>query len=207
MSEIEPRYEFRAFGQSFGSVVEKMRRRTPVARFRESGEWYIVSGGSSENNAKIRYGTLDIKQLVARRSSLEQWSPRFKSPFPLSAEKILEEVFPAFGVDTPPLERAEYTQEQLLREIVSVHQDLVSVSVFKQRFGFELEGVLAEWAKVLVNGAALQTICLESVDPEAVLETRRAVGADELENVNYLLAIKRVIGMEPLPSDFVPSPG
>ena len=37
------------------------------------------------------------------------------------------------------------------------------------------------------------------LDPELVLETRTRVHLDDHENVNYLLAIKRVIGMAPLP--------
>ena len=81
---------------------------------------------------------------------------------------------------------------------------LFAVKIYKQRFGFMINGVIAEWAKVLVNGAAIQTVCLESVDIPAVVEARKMIGVDEMENINYLLGIKRVVGMEPLPEDFVP---
>lgn len=204
MTEIQARFEFRAFGQTFGSVLEELRRRSPVGRPRESGETYVVSRANNDNNTKIRFDTLDIKVLVARERGLEQWSPRFKCAFPLTAETIGEEVFPAFGLAVPELTRDTYTLEELLREIVAPHDELQAVSVFKQRVGFEIRGVLAEWARVLVNGAAIQTVCLESVDADALLELRQAVGAQGLENVNYLLAIKRVIGMEPLPAGYVP---
>jgi len=43
-------------------------------------------------------------------------------------------------------------------------------------------------------------VSLESVDVPAILEGKRMLGLDEYENVNYLRAIKRVIGMEPLPA-------
>jgi len=38
---------------------------------------------------------------------------------------------------------------------------------------------------------------LEDID--AILKAKEMLGLTEYENVNYLLAIKRVIGMEPLP--------
>jgi hypothetical protein len=43
------------------------------------------------------------------------------------------------------------------------------------------------------------TANLESVDVNAILEAKKMTGLADYENVNYLLAIKRVIGMEPLP--------
>ncbi len=50
-----------------------------------------------------------------------------------------------------------------------------------------------------INGALMRTACLESTDPDLVLETRTRLHLADHENVNYLLAIKRVIGMTPLP--------
>ncbi len=60
-------------------------------------------------------------------------------------------------------------------------------------------GVIAEIADLLINGAAIKTIAVESVDVEAVLKVKATLGLEEYENVNYILAIKRIIGMEPLP--------
>jgi hypothetical protein len=39
---------------------------------------------------------------------------------------------------------------------------------------------------------------VESPDPAAVLEARRMLGLDDMENVSYVQAIKRVVGMVPL---------
>ena len=58
---------------------------------------------------------------------------------------------------------------------------------------------ITELATVYINGALTRTVCLESADPDLVLETRSRLHLDVYENVNYLLAIKRVIGMVPLP--------
>jgi hypothetical protein len=71
--------------------------------------------------------------------------------------------------------------------------------VYKQRSGFDINGCTTELANVYINGALMRTACLESTDPDLVLETRTRLHLDDHENVNYLLAIKRVIGMAPLP--------
>jgi hypothetical protein len=55
-------------------------------------------------------------------------------------------------------------------------------------------------ADLLVNGAAIKTVAVESEDIAMVLQTQEMLGLREYENVNYLLAIKRIIGMEPLPA-------
>ena len=60
MPEIKPRFEFRAFAQSFGIVEEKMRAISPVEQIRESLEIYIMSAGNNENNTKIRNDLMDI---------------------------------------------------------------------------------------------------------------------------------------------------
>ena len=123
-----------------------------------------------------------------------------KGGFPLSRQVILGEVFPPFGITAPDLKRDTYSLAEYLEEIIRPHPDLAAVSVFKQRLGFEIEGCIAELAKVYINGALMHTACLEATDPELVLRTRDRVHLHEYENVNYLLAIKRVIGMAPLPA-------
>ena len=51
------------------------------------------------------------------------------------------------------------------------------------------------WAEVLINGAKLMTINSESTELEDIKKTMVDTGIDQLENINYLQAIKRVIGM------------
>ncbi len=199
MEKILPRFEFRAFAQGFGMVEEAVRRLSPLTKYRESLEIYVMSAGNDENNTKIRYGLMDIKVLVKRERGLEQWSPRLKGEFPMAVAMIRDEVFPAFGVAVPELSRDEYTLDQYLEEIIQPHSRLVGVSVFKQRYGFEIHGCMAEIAEVYVNGARLKTVSLESENPDSVLEARERIGLSQYQNVNYLLGIKRVIGMAPLP--------
>ncbi|MBI4864840.1 MAG: hypothetical protein HY815_31970 [Candidatus Riflebacteria bacterium] len=199
MPDIRPRFEFRTFAQGFGLVETKIRQLSPLDKIRESREIYIVSAGNNENNTKIRDDLMDIKVFVTREKGLEQWNPRMKGSFPMKASTIAGEVFPAFGVTMPRFDREEYTLDQFLTEIIRPHKELVAVQVFKRRFGFSINDCITEFAQLSINGAAIQTVAVESVDVPAILKAKELVGLEEYENVNYLLAIKRIIGMEPLP--------
>lgn len=202
MNEIEPRFEFRAWARTFGLVETRLRRLSRCQGIRESDEVYVVSAGNDLNNIKIRDAKLDIKELVQERDGLEQWTPRLKAAFPMAAEALTADVFPAFGVAMPALERDRYTMEQFLDRIVRPHRELVAARVFKRRFAFTVNGCIAEHAEVWINGAGLQTVAVESTDAAAVREALRLLGLDDYDNVNYLRAMKRVVGMEPVPDPY-----
>jgi hypothetical protein len=200
MNTVIPRYEFRAFAQNFGLVEDRIRRLSRCERYRESREIYVLSVGNDENNTKIRDDKMDIKVIVKKQQGLEQWAPRMKGEFPMAVETIRDEVCPALGVAFPPFERSRYTLEQFQHEIIRPHSDLSAAQVFKRRFGFTVNGCITEIADLLVNGAAIRTVAVESEDFEAVLRVREMLSLTEYDNVNYLLAIKRIIGMEPIPA-------
>jgi hypothetical protein len=197
MQAIVPRYEFRAFAQNFGLAEEKMRKLSKLDKFRESSEIYILSNGNNENNVKIRYDTLDIKVFVKEEKGLQQWEPRLRSEFPMKMEVLRDDVFSALGAAAPEFNRSEYTLEQFLEDILMPHPELVLARVIKRRFGYMISECISEIAELLINGAAIKTIALESTDIEAVLKAKPMLGLHEYENVNYLLAIKRILGMEP----------
>jgi len=199
MNEIKPRYEFRAFAQNFGIVETKMRKFSECRGIRESPEIYIVSAANNENNTKIRDVKMDIKVLVEKKSGLEQWNPRMKGEFPLKTDIIKNDVFQAFSVEEPEFKRAEYSLQQYLDELIIPHPQLSAVSVFKRRFAFTVNDCIVEIAHLLINGAAIQTVAVELEDVDAVLKAMEMLELTGYENVNYLRAIKRVIGMEPLP--------
>ncbi|MBU2262264.1 MAG: tripartite tricarboxylate transporter permease [Proteobacteria bacterium] len=148
MAEIIPRYEFRAFAQDFGMVETKMRRLAKCEQIRESSEIYIVSAANSENNTKIRDGKMDIKVFVEQREGQEQRNPRMKGEFPMRAEVLRKEVFPAFGVAEPDFRREEYGLQEYLDEIIFPHPQLTAVDVFKLRFAFTVNGCIAEVALI-----------------------------------------------------------
>jgi hypothetical protein len=197
MQAIKPRFEFRAFARNFGLVEEKIRRLSKLERFRESSEVYILSAGNKENNIKIRYDTLDIKVFVKKVKGLEQWKPGLKAQFPIHMEVIRDEVFPDLSATVPEFNRPEYTVEQFVEDLVAPHPELASARVFKHRFGYLINGCVSEIADLLINGAAIKTVAVESTDVAAVLKAKELLGLQEYQNVNYVLAIRRILGMEP----------
>jgi len=197
MQAIIPRYEFRAFAQNFGLAEEKMRKLSKLDKFRETSEIYILSNSNNENNVKIRYDTLDIKVFVKEQKGLQQWKPRMRAEFPMKMEVLRDDVFPALGAAVPEFNRSEYTLEQFLEDIMIPNPELALARLFKRRFGYTINGCISEIAELLINGAAIKTMALESADIETVLKVRQKLGLHEYENVNYLLAIKRILGMEP----------
>jgi hypothetical protein len=197
-AESKPRYEFRSFGQCFCGAHKRMARLSePVPEKvweRSSDEIYIVSRANDVNNTKIRDGKMDIKTLVAVKNGLEQWNPLMKGEFPMRREVLEKEVFPAFMVKMPPLTKDSYTLEEFLA-MVRANPELAAVRVHKQRFGYMVNGTICEAGNVLINGARVATINSESTEVADIEKTLADTGLAGVENINYLQAIKRVIGM------------
>ena len=194
----KPRFEFRTFGQCFKNAEKRMARLSvPVPEKvweRQSEEIYIMSRTNDVNNTKIRDGKMDIKTYVQTVSGLEQWNPLMKAEFPITAEILEKEVFPAFQVKMPKLTQAQYSFDEFIA-MVDEHPDLQAVRVHKQRFGYMVNNTICEVGNVLINGAKVVTINSESTEVDDILKTIRDIGLEDVENINYLQAIKRVIGM------------
>jgi hypothetical protein len=194
MAEIIARWEWRAFGDAFGAA-EKNIRAYPQDKVRSSSEVYILSRNSMDNT-KIRDMLMDIKTLrQVNADKLEQWFPVMKAGFPL-APAVLAEVFQAWKAAPPRLARAAYGYEEFLNELVAAHADLKMVRVEKERHGFMINGCIVEIADLKFDGAPIRTVAVEMEDPAAVMQTVRQLGLDGFENVNYLKALKRFVGME-----------
>lgn len=194
----KPRFEFRTFGQNFDSAAKRMARLSaPVPEKvweRQSDEIYILSRTNDINNTKIRDGKMDIKTFVQTVDGLEQWNPLMKGEFPISADVLKNEVFPAFQVSMPTFAKSVYTYDEFI-EMIEKHPDLQAVRVHKQRFGYMVNGTICEVGNVLINGAKVVTINSESTEIDDIKKTLTDVGLEGVENINYLQAIKRVIGM------------
>lgn len=194
----KPRFEFRSFGQNFDAAHHRMARLSvPVPEKvweRHSGEIYIMSRTNDINNTKIRDGKMDIKTYVQTVDGLEQWNPLMKGEFPISAETLANEVFPAFQVEIPDFDKEVYSLEEFLR-MINIHPDLQAVRVHKQRFGYMVNNTICEYGVVLINGARVVTVNSESTEVEDIKKTIGDLKLEGVENINYLQAIKRVIGM------------
>jgi hypothetical protein len=194
----KPRFEFRTFGRDFTNAVYLMSRLSmPVPEKvweRQSTETYIVSKTNDVNNTKIRDGKMDIKTFVQAVDGLEQWNPLMKGEFPIKAEVLENEVFPAFKVEMPKLEKDEYTLEEFM-EMVKANPDLQAVTVEKERFGYMVNDTICEVANVFINGAMVVTVNSESTELDDIKKTIADLDLEGVENINYLQAIKRVTGM------------
>ena len=194
----KPRFEFRTFGRDFEEAAYLMSRLSvPVPRKvweRTSKEIYIISRTNDVNNTKIRDGKMDIKTFVQEVDGLEQWNPLMKGEFPMKSEMLEKEVFPAFKVEMSKLDKDKYTLEEFL-EIVNNHPDLQAVSVEKERFGYMVNDTICEYANVWINGAMVVTVNSESTEIDDIKKTIKDLGLEGVENINYLQAAKRVIGM------------
>lgn len=194
----KPRFEFRSFGQNFDIAHFRMARfSVPVPEKvweRHSDEIYIMSRTNDINNTKIRDGKMDIKTYVQTVDGLEQWNPLMKGEFPMKAEMLKTEVFPAFQVEMPALDKELYSYEEFI-DMINRHPDLQAVRVHKQRFGYMVNNTICEYGVVLINGASLVTVNSESTEVEDIKKTIADLLLEGVENINYLQAIKRVIGM------------
>ncbi len=194
----KPRFEFRTFGRDFTNAAYLMSRLSmPVPEKvweRQSTETYIVSKTNDVNNTKIRDGKMDIKTFVQAVDGLEQWNPLMKGEFPIKAEVLENEVFPAFKVEMPKLDKDEYTLEEFMA-MVKVNPDLQAVTVEKERFGYMVNDTICEVANVFINGAMVVTVNSESTELDDIKKTIADLDLEGVENINYLQAIKRVTGM------------
>jgi hypothetical protein len=194
----KPRFEFRTFGQSFEDEEYRMSRLSAAVPEkvwdRSSEEIYILSRTNDVNNTKIRDGKMDIKTFVQTVDGLEQWNPLMKAEFPISASSLKNDVYPAFQIDIPDFKKESYSLDEFL-QMINEHPDLQAVRVKKHRFGYMINDTICEIGDVLINGALVMTINSESTEIEDIKKTMEDVGMDKYENINYLQAIKRVIGM------------
>ena len=193
----KPRFEFRSFGQDFNKQAERMARLSisipEKFLVRHSQETYIMSRTNDINNTKIRDGKIDIKTYVQTVDALEQWNPLMKVEFPISAHYLKSEIFPAFQIEIPILEKIQYTIDEFMA-MINEHPDLQAVSVVKERFGYMVNDTICEVGNILINGEKVMTINSESTELDDIKKTVIDVGLDGVENINYLQTIKRVIG-------------
>ncbi|MDM8559390.1 hypothetical protein, partial [Candidatus Parabeggiatoa sp. HSG14] len=145
-------------------------------------------------NIKIRNSKLKIKTYIREIDGLEHWTLRMKKKFPIKASTLKEKIFPAFQVATPHFVQDEYTLQAFM-DLIDIHPDLHKVNVHKQRFTYKVNGHFCEIANVSINGSQVITISSEATEIDKVTKTLEEIKLEGIENINYLQAIKRVIGM------------
>jgi hypothetical protein len=102
-------------------------------------------------------------------------------------------------VALPEFKHPDYSLAQFIQDIIQPHPALSIARVYKRRFGYMINECISEIAELLINGAAIKTIAIESLDVQSVLQAKEILGLQEYQNVSYLLAIKRILGIAPFP--------
>jgi exopolyphosphatase / guanosine-5'-triphosphate,3'-diphosphate pyrophosphatase len=191
--EIIPRWEWRAFGETFNGTADPFMAYQAVGAG-DSEEIYILSAASIQN-VKVRSDLIDIKVLQhTNADGLEQWMPVMKHGFPLPGGEI-QHIFEQLRTDAPQLVRAEYTLQQLLDELITPLPTMRAVKLQKVRRRYTIEGCMAEATEITADGKKTRTIAMELEDGAQVIATVRKLGLDHYENTSYPKGLKRLIGM------------
>ena len=194
MDITELRYEWRVWGEDLGDVAARLEQLAQRGRVIDRVNVYLVSRRAPGTNAKVRAGTLDIKMLRSVDDGFEQWEPVFKQKSPIPTSVLVDELLPRWRVAVPVPDLHSVTLDELVDKVIEPHPDLASVTVTKRRQMFTFEGCIAELAHVTIGERRLQTACIESTDLDAARNARHLAGLDSAANVNYPLALHRVLG-------------
>ncbi len=194
------KFEFRTFGLNFVELANHVDQIS-MAKFENTYEQvsdiYIVSKNNDINNIKIRNGKLKIKTYVREINGLEHWTLLMKKKFPIKATVLKEKVFSAFQVDTPHFAQKKYSLRAFM-DLIDIHPDLHKVNVHKQRTIYQVNGHFCEIANVSINDNEVVTVSSETNEIgkiDKIIKTLEEINLKDIENINYLQAIKRVIGM------------
>jgi exopolyphosphatase / guanosine-5'-triphosphate,3'-diphosphate pyrophosphatase len=194
VTTIVPRWEWRAFGRSFGSAEDALVPISPE-RTEEGDETYLVSGVSA--NVKVRDDLMDVKVLrEVNADGLERWEPVMKQGFPLAAKDV-SDVLQALDVPAAKPTRATYTLDGFLNELIQPDDLARVVKVHKRRNRFTVAGCMAELADVVADGRPTRTLAIESEDAAAVIAAVRAIGLGGYTNTSYPRALASLIDDEP----------
>jgi exopolyphosphatase / guanosine-5'-triphosphate,3'-diphosphate pyrophosphatase len=181
---IVPRWEWRAFGDSFGGAEDRLAPE----QVHESDELYLLSA-AGDASVKVRDGVMDVKLLQrVDEHGLEQWLPVLKASFPLQPEDV-RAVFEALELPGPKLDQSAYELDDLLR-LGGVRE----VAVHKLRRHSSVGGCMAELTDLTVAGAATRTIAVESEDAGKVVEAVRSLGLPLKPNTCMARGLKALLG-------------
>jgi len=195
-----PKFEFRLFGRDFPQLEKLLEEKADFVGTQEMEDFYLLTAADNKNNVKIRFGKMDMKVLQEITKGLEYWSPQIIGDFPLPSQVIESTVFPAFGIQSPAFDRKEYKLKDFLNELVYNDPDLFVAHTVKMRKEYEMNDCELEITEVTINSACIKTFCIESENSDKVLETKKMFGiADDIKNVNYPTALKRIMGLYKTP--------
>ena len=194
MQTITPRWEWRTFGEVFGAGERAFAALTPE-RVQESDEIYLV--GREGDTVKVRDALMDIKVLrEVDENGLEQWTPVMKAEFPIPATDV-PRVYEALREPTPAMDRAEYTLDQFLDELIAPTEGVSAVRVHKRRVRYTIGGCTSEVTNVIADGRQTRTIAIEGEDAAAVIAAVRGAGLGDFVNTPYPAGLRALLAEQP----------
>lgn len=194
LGKIVPRWEWRTFGDDFGSAEENIQKHE-CTRVLESSEIYFLSR-NSDQNIKVRDDLMDIKILKEINSdALEQWFPVMKASFPIETPEIREVLLNA-KVELEVGDDLSLSLEDFIAQIIDPNPNLKAVGVFKKRYGYIINEAVVELADLTIDGKPIRTTAVEHADEDLVISVVKDLGLYGLENVNYIQAMKRLVTFE-----------
>lgn len=105
---------------------------------------------------------------------------------------IANQVFPSLELPAPALPNPAYELGAFLNAMA--HVDGIAIAqVRKTRHQFRIGDCAAEYAKITINNVPRDTVAVESVDSDTVLNLVQELGITEA-NTSYIREIKRVLG-------------
>jgi exopolyphosphatase/guanosine-5'-triphosphate,3'-diphosphate pyrophosphatase len=192
LNALVPRWEWRTFGESFGTAERRLAALEPDTT-QESDEVYFLSK-NGDASIKVRDDLMDVKHLERISDhGLELWLPVMKASFPIGADDVVA-VFGALDVPVPPLARDEYSLQQLEDDLVAPNPDLRSVRLHKSRTHYVVDGCMAEVTTMTAEGRTIRTVVVESPDQELIRKTVRDLGLEGRTNVNVARGLKSLVG-------------
>src|SRR5690242_3579249 len=142
MAELQPRYEYRVWGNTLEDQKNELQRLGQMLRTESSEETYLISARTETRNVKIRRAQLSIKALLATTQELQLWKPTLAADFPLNRSVIAGQIFPEFELQAPELSRPRYSVDDFLREIIRPFSEIAVVKIFKTRTRFQFNECL-----------------------------------------------------------------
>lgn len=192
---IVPRFEFRTFSQEFGTIAEKLRNNQFSKESDEVRDLYCLSLDNTINNVKIRENTLGVKTLLRKEQELELWCPVESIDFPAEAALAGSAVCHYLSVPTGDVYTGIMPAGDFADQVLRSHSGIWLADVIKNRSSFTINGCKAEITDVLVNGASIMSMSIESEDLTDVLRAREMLGLAGYQNINYIRAIGTIMGL------------
>lgn len=191
-----PRWEWRTFGDRVAGIEAKIELNAQIAS-RQSDEIYLLNP-ATPHSAKVRGGVLEVKRLLqVDTNGLEQWSPVFKAPFPLSAQ-MARSAFAALELQPPAILPGICSLDEFLVEVVSKVKLLRPVHVKKVRRQFVFRTCAAEFVRINIGAIAQVSFCIEDENPSNVIAALYDLGLDPHANICFQKGIERALAFQTL---------